>query len=435
MGARNTSVGSSFTGIPYPMDHLAGVADAIAAQVADFDVDPSADSVIELDGTSAVVGATLPDPSTVPLGRRYVFVATNVDNAVTVESADLINGNASVALTAVGMCLIVWLSADGTTWWGFTSTISLTDGSVTPVISEHERILAADTNGTVVSTDRYIVLETTGAGSRTLTFGDTAVKGHRVTVRVKAIVTGTYATVGIDSGEVAFNRAGQVATFVYDETNDNWTLESANWLEPLQLSERVVAADTNGTVGFADSVIYISTTGAGSRTLTFPDTARHGHRVLVAMTAQSTGTYATVGVDSGEVTFKYANQVAEFVYNEVADTWTQVKPVAGSVDPEALQGNVRAIADDTNGTVAETDEVIELVTTSGGAGNTLTFPALTRNAIVHVYMTARDTNDYVTVGIDDGEVTFAAAEDAATFYYNVASDKWRTLNLKGASQA
>jgi hypothetical protein len=86
--------------------------------------------------------------------------------------------------------------------------------------------VTADANATVGQDDTYLLLTTTGAGANTLTFG-TGVDGQRVTVRMVAAVTGTYITVGIDSGEVLFAAAEEMAVFVYDATNDVWRIDGA----------------------------------------------------------------------------------------------------------------------------------------------------------------------------------------------------------------
>lgn len=72
---------------------------------------------------------------------------------------------------------------------------------------------------------------------------------------------------------------------------------------------------------------------------------------------------------------------------------------------------------DTDHTVTANDRIIEVSTTAGGSGNTLTFGdtgVLHQRVIVR--MTARDTNNY-TAGVLGGTLTFDNANETAMLYH------------------
>jgi hypothetical protein len=115
----------------------------------------------------------------------------------------------------------------------------------------------ADASYTVLESDDYIILTTTGAGSLTLTFG-VGRDGQRVMVRMAAQTTGTYTTVGIDSGEILFGAANEFAAFIYDATNDTWRIDGLQhgWQDiTVDESELTGASDTIAGVAIVDAWI------------------------------------------------------------------------------------------------------------------------------------------------------------------------------------
>lgn len=85
--------------------------------------------------------------------------------------------------------------------------------------------VTADESYTVLQSDEYILLTTTGAGANILTFGVGA-DGQRVMVRMAAFVTaGTYITAGIDTGEIFFGAFDEFAAFIYDANTDTWSID------------------------------------------------------------------------------------------------------------------------------------------------------------------------------------------------------------------
>lgn len=81
-----------------------------------------------------------------------------------------------------------------------------------------------------------------------------------------------------------------------------------------------VTADSDYTVTTSDRTILVSTTGAGSRTLTFAS-GRDGQEVDVIMTAATTGTYTTAGVEGNQVLLDAAQEAARFKYDATGDKW------------------------------------------------------------------------------------------------------------------
>lgn len=104
-------------------------------------------------------------------------------------------------------------------------TDSYNPRNINLVVEVPAEAVEADANATVGQDDTYLLLTTTEAGANILTFG-TGVDGQRVTVRMAAFFTaGTYITAGIDSGEIFFGAANEMATFVYDASNDVWRID------------------------------------------------------------------------------------------------------------------------------------------------------------------------------------------------------------------
>jgi hypothetical protein len=243
----------------------------------------------------------------------------------------------------------------------------ISNGACTPVTTEAETTNTVDTNHTVLITDRVILFSESDAGAHTITFPDTAVAGHVVTLICTAATTGSYTTSGIDSGEVTFDTANQAATFVYDEAADGWyqvgkagptMIDSADLVAGSVDTAHIASANittgliadgactpvktegetsptknTNYAVLATDRYINLTVDDSGAgHTITFGNTAVAGHTVTVAVAA-SNGTYTTVGIDSGEVAFTTAYQTATFCYDEANDVWTQ----AGLAGPTMVQ--------------------------------------------------------------------------------------------------
>ena len=374
MDVSTSSVGK--TSIGYHRDYAAGESRAVSTHVADFDVDPYTHDVCLLDSTSTGVDATLPDVTTVPVGRAYTFIAINIDSTTTLVSADNIDGSGSFTFTAVNQAVIV--ISDGSTWYTGNHPAAIADGTITPAKTERERVLLADTNGTVVAADKVIYISTTGAGSRTLTFGDTGVAGHRVLVVMTAFSTGTYATSGIDSGEVTFNAAGMQVEFVYNETADTW--------QALDTTIAEVAANS------VDSDAYVD-----------------GSIDLIHMSANS--------VDSDQ----YVDGSIDTVH--IGDA--QVTPIK-------LSSGYRVIAEDGALALADTDRTIELTNVTAAGDVTITTASANPGQQVWIKLVAADANGY-ELAVTGGTLTFNAADESALIVRNDDDDAWVVFALFGAT--
>jgi hypothetical protein len=310
-------------------DNAAGESRAYSSDAADFTVDQYTHDWCVLDGTSVSVDATLPDVTTVPVGRTLHFIATNIDNTVRLVSTDNIAGAGTYSFTSVNEAVSV--ISDGTTWWLGVPPTTNADGAVTPAKTQKERVITADTNATVAATDRVIYVSTTGAGARTLTFPDTSIDGHRITVIMTAFSTGTYATVGIDSGEVTFTVAEQTATFVYNEAADSWhempgisSVDTAMLQDllvtPIKMASAHRIIGANAAFAIADTDHYVLLEGVTDAIGITTATANPGQPVWIRLEA-FTGNAYTLAVGGGTLTFNAAEEAALIVRNAADAAW------------------------------------------------------------------------------------------------------------------
>jgi len=384
------------TSIAYHKDYAAGESRALSTHVADVSVDGYTHDVMLLDGTSASVDATLPDVTAVPVGRQISFVAINIDNTVRLVSSDNISGSGTFTFSAANEAVSV--TSNGTTWYLGNTPAAIADGSITPAKTERERVLTADTDGTVVAADKVIYISTTGAGSRTLTFGDTGVAGHRVTVVMTAQATGTYATVGIDSGEVTFSAANQQSEFVYNETADTWQQIKA---EASDVAPNSV--DSDAYVDGSIDLIHMSANSVDS------DQYVDGSIDLIHMSADSVD--SDQYVDGSIDTEHYAD---------------------ASITPVKLSSGYTALADGAALTLAITDRSYQLTNSASGAV-AATMTAGNAGQKISFRMISGDGSNYYTLAVTGGTITMNAANEACGIVYSGSA--WELDYLAGATFA
>lgn len=96
--------------------------------------------------------------------------------------------------------------------------------------------------------------------------------------------------------------------------------------------------------------------------------------------------------------------------------------------------SVRA-ASDTDVTIEAGDDIIQLTTTSGGSGNTVSNGSMIPGKLYTVVMVAHDTNDYTATVVASGgtTLTFNAANETAVLVFDGTS--LRVVSLLGATVA
>lgn len=182
------------------------------------------------DPTNAIIPGNL-----TVTGILSVTGATHMGGAVTMSSTLAVTGAATFTSSIAAASLALTGAATIGTTLGvtgaatFSSTIGVTGIATASRFQESAgtTTVTANTSYVVLSTDRYILISTTGAGGPfTITFPSIAFIS-RVTIRMTAFNTSSYTAAGVSQGTVTWGAANSVATFISPISSATWSLAGA----------------------------------------------------------------------------------------------------------------------------------------------------------------------------------------------------------------